>query len=104
MKEYIIKNNLSPAPAAAAQPQVAPVSAAPAADQAKTSKPAGPVHPEYEPDFEDIELSNMRRVIAKRLVLSKVSNVKKFLQLNCFYRKLSQLPNYIINLLKLSNL
>lgn len=69
MKEYIIKNSLSPAPVAPAQ--VAPV--APAAKQTKTSKPAGPAHPEYEPDYEDIELSNMRRVIAKRLVLSKVS-------------------------------
>lgn len=73
VKEYIIKNNLSPAPAAASQPQVAPVSVAPAASQAKTSKPAGPAHPEYEPDYEDIELSNMRRVIAKRLVLSKTT-------------------------------
>ena len=73
VKEYIIKNGLSPASVAQAQVQVAPVVAAKAAAQTKTSKPVGSAHPEYEPDYEDIELSNMRRVIAKRLVLSKVS-------------------------------
>lgn len=74
VKEYIIKHNLSPAPvspAAVSPAQAAPVS--PAVEKAKTSKPARSGHPEHEPDFEDIELSNMRRVIAKRLVLSKTT-------------------------------
>ena len=63
---------MSPAPVSAA-PE-APVQAVTqaASTEKKTSKPAF-ANPEYEPDYEDIELSNMRRVIAKRLVLSKTT-------------------------------
>lgn len=47
----------------------------PSIQSVETSKKSSvvPVNEEHEPDFEDIELSNMRKVIAKRLVLSKVS-------------------------------
>ena len=72
MKEYIIKNNLSSAAAAVTQP-TEPVKVA-NVNPIKQPAAAGPkTHPEHEPDFEDIELSNMRKVIAKRLVLSKVN-------------------------------
>jgi len=49
----------------------------PSIQSVETSKKSSvvPVNEEHEPDFEDIELSNMRKVIAKRLVLSKVSRV-----------------------------
>ena len=49
----------------------------PSVQSVETSKKSNvvPVNEEHEPDFEDIELSNMRKVIAKRLVLSKVSNL-----------------------------
>ena len=77
MKAYIYKHNLSPAPQKAepvAQSVVAPKPEAPKAESAvqNTSSRPSNVNPEYEPDFEDIELSNMRKVIAKRLLLSKV--------------------------------
>ena len=67
VKEYIIKNNISPAP-------VKVEASAPAAAPVSKSAVSSDINPEYEPDFEDIELSNMRKVIAKRLVLSKVIN------------------------------
>ena len=75
MKDYIAKNNLQPVKIE----HVSAAQAAPQAPAAEASKPkasasrAGGLHPEYEPDYEDIELSNMRKVIAKRLVMSKVS-------------------------------
>lgn len=49
----------------------------PSVQSVETSKKISvvPVNEEHEPDFEDIELSNMRKVIAKRLVLSKVSSL-----------------------------
>lgn len=84
VKEYIMKNNLSPAPA--------PSSASVANRQ--TTKKAGQVasktsnaNVEYEPDFEDIELSNMRKVIAKRLVLSKTTIPHSYINTNCVIDK-----------------
>ena len=75
MKDYIAKNNLQPVKIEHAEPAPSQQQAAP---QAEASKPkpqaiskAGQ-NPEYEPDYEDIELSNMRKVIAKRLLMSKV--------------------------------
>lgn len=69
VKEYIIKKNLSAAPASvisSTQPMQS------TAESPKKTSNAN-VNPEYEPDFEDIELTNMRKVIAKRLVLSKTT-------------------------------
>ena len=66
VKEFIIQNNLQPAPRQE-QPVAAPI--APVAPQKAT---VTPVNEEHAPDFEDIELSTMRKVIAKRLILSKV--------------------------------
>ena len=80
VKEYIIKNKLTPAPVTAVEnvTQVVETKAAPT-NLATNKTSNANVNPEYEPDFEDIELTNMRKVIAKRLVLSKVNT---FIDLN----------------------
>lgn len=67
VKEHIIKNNLQPAPVK--QEQVAPATVE---TPKKVNEFVAKTSEEHEPDYEDIELSNMRKVIAKRLVLSKV--------------------------------
>ena len=69
VKEHIIKNNLQPA--AVKHEQVAPAPA-PVETPKKVNEFVAKKSEEHEPDYEDIELSNMRKVIAKRLVLSKV--------------------------------
>lgn len=70
MKAYIDQHKLTPkqsepvsveAPAKSIEQPVAPV-----------VKQASKANHEHEIDYEDIELSNMRKVIAKRLVFSKV--------------------------------
>lgn len=77
MKAYISTNNLSPVPRKE-EPKMAaipePVKDVPVQEKPVSRPAGGSQHPEYEPDFEDIELSNMRKVIAKRLLLSKVLN------------------------------
>lgn len=74
VKEYIIKNKLTPAPVTAVEnvTQVVETKATPT-NLATNKTSNANVNPEYEPDFEDIELTNMRKVIAKRLVLSKTT-------------------------------
>ena len=75
VKEFIIKNNLQPAPVRHEQPAATPVVSTTTTPAAPKKASVTPVNEEHEPDFEDIELSNMRKVIAKRLILSKVSAV-----------------------------
>merc|ERR1739848_287597 len=67
VKEYITKKNLTASP-----PSVVSFTQSISAESPKKTSNAN-VNPEYEPDFEDIELTNMRKVIAKRLVLSKTT-------------------------------
>ena len=71
MKAYILENNLKPTMAQAEEIK-----------QTETPRPTTPPPPpkaksasaveQNEVDYEDIELSNMRKVIAKRLLFSKV--------------------------------
>ncbi len=84
VKEYIIKNNLSPAPKVSAPSQQLQVPVAEAQATQPAKKASNPnVSPEYEPDFEDIELTNMRKVIAKRLVLSKTTIPHAYINTTC---------------------
>jgi len=89
VKEYIIKNNISPAPvkAEASAPAAAPIS---------KSAVSSNVNPEYEPDFEDIELSNMRKVIAKRLVLSKTTIPHSYISSTCVMDKIISIRKEMI--------
>jgi pyruvate/2-oxoglutarate dehydrogenase complex dihydrolipoamide acyltransferase (E2) component len=79
VKEFIIKNNLQPAPR---QEQTVAAPIVLVATTAAQKATVIPVNDEHDPDFEDIELSNMRKVIAKRLILSKVSFVIITIYLN----------------------
>ena len=73
---YIKSKNLQPVPQTAELPAVPPLPAKPtpppSAKPVSAVTPAAPL-PTSEADFTDIELSNMRSVIASRLTLSKVS-------------------------------
>ena len=70
----------------------------PKAEPAKTqvSKPSGS-NPEYEPDYVDIELSNMRKVIAKRLVFSKTTIPHSYITANCVVDKVVELRKQMIS-------
>ena len=101
MTEYIIKNNLSPAPtrkseqtSTIALPSPI-VSAKPIAAQNRISNPSS-VSLEYKPDFEDIELTNMRKVIAKRLVLSKTTIPHAYISTTCKIDKVITLRKEMI--------
>lgn len=99
VKEYIIKNNLTPASLkAGTEPHVA--STEPQVTSAQTDVPkksSNPnVNPEYEPDFEDIELTNMRKVIAKRLVLSKTTIPHSYINTTAVMDKVIELRKGMI--------
>ena len=72
MKAYILEHKLTPVTEtvteAPKQPAV-PAQPAPSAEKPKAQSASS----EQELDYEDIELSNMRKVIAKRLLFSKVN-------------------------------
>ncbi|CAF0764083.1 unnamed protein product [Brachionus calyciflorus] len=90
---YIYQNGLKPKPieveevvtSSRAEPSKAQVS----------QKPAGS-HPEYEPDYQDIELSNMRKVIAKRLVFSKTTIPHSYIAANVVVDKIIELRKEMI--------
>lgn len=77
MKAYIDKHNLTPKQVVESSPEAsaAPESPTPTSSSRKTTE-------KPEVDFEDIELSSMRRTIAKRLLESKVN--QHFLRLKPF--------------------
>lgn len=91
--EYIAKNKLSPAPKKP-EPSTVVNTAQAFAPPKKTSNPN--VSPEYEPDFEDIELTNMRKVIAKRLVLSKTTIPHSYITATCVMDKIIALRKEMI--------
>lgn len=95
MKAYIEQNGLKPKPADV-KPVETPV--APKAEPAKSqvNKPSGS-NPEYEPDYVDIELSNMRKVIAKRLVFSKTTIPHSYITANCVVDKVIELRKQMIS-------
>ena len=75
---YIKSKNLQPVPQTAELPATSPTPAKPTPPPPPSAKPVSAVTPAAplptsEADFTDIELSNMRSVIASRLTLSKVS-------------------------------
>lgn len=73
MKAYIEKNNLTPkTPVSEPGPTIVSVTSAPPAAAAQSAPAPRPQHPDQELDYEDIEITNMRKVIAKRLLFSKV--------------------------------
>lgn len=85
VKEYIIKNNMSPILAKiednkSSEPKPAAIT--------KKDVATSNNNPEYEPDFEDIELSNMRKIIAKRLVLSKQTIPHSYVNSSCVIDKI----------------
>lgn len=86
MKAYILENNLKPHVQAADNEIVKnPPSTSSTEQIASTllSKPKAPSTSNIEQnevDYEDIELSNMRKVIAKRLLFSKVIQFFRLLQ------------------------
>lgn len=99
VKEYIAKNNLQPVPIEHAQ--AAPSQAVAPQEVSKPSASpsragGGMMHPEYEPDYEDIELSNMRKVIAKRLVMSKTTIPHSYVSSKCQIDKIVALRKEMI--------
>ncbi len=92
---------MSQAPRAAASTQQAltqQISTKPFVDAQSTPKQTSNpnVNPEYEPDFEDIELTNMRKVIAKRLVLSKTTIPHSYINTTCVIDKVVALRKEMI--------
>ena len=98
VKSYIEQNNLpiatesaeqasssAPAPLSAPAPVVSVTSAA----AASTTAPASA-------DYEDIELSNVRKVIAKRLVFSKTTIPHSYATLNCVIDRLIEARKELI--------
>jgi hypothetical protein len=67
----------------------APVAAAAASQPAATAPSTAQAAAQPEADYEDIEISNIRKVIAKRLLFSKVCHT--ILQ----YRTLSNILSYV---------
>jgi pyruvate/2-oxoglutarate dehydrogenase complex dihydrolipoamide acyltransferase (E2) component len=88
VKAYILEHKLTPVTETvteAPKQPAAPAQPAPSAEKPKAQSASS----EQELDYEDIELSNMRKVIAKRLLFSKVnfldSNERLLLVLLFFY-------------------
>ena len=89
--KYIANRGLKPAPpqpmplpaSSAPSPAAAPAAKAPAAPAARTAPPAPLVETE---EYADLPLTNMRKVIAKRLTESKVqiSAIPSTHTLNCY--------------------
>lgn len=92
MKEFIDQNGLKPK-LTQSIPVETPIEPVPKKNQ--TQKPSGS-HPEYQPDYQDIELSNMRKVIAKRLVLSKSTIPHSYITVNCLVDKIIQIRKEMI--------
>ncbi len=102
VKEFIEKNNLSVvADVAPATPQAT----APPTAQAQVAQPpqasASPTRTviqsqDHEIDYEDIELSNMRKIIAKRLVLSKTTIPHSYAKSSCPIDKIIALRKEMI--------
>lgn len=72
---------IAEAPAAASAPAATPVAAAPAPVAAPVAAAATPVAESN--DFTDIALSNMRKIIAKRLTASKVTVPHHYASIDC---------------------
>ena len=76
VKVYILENNLKPSVDANESENVKtgpPLS--PTSQITSMPKPQSASSEQNEVDYEDIELSNMRKVIAKRLLFSKVNRI-----------------------------
>lgn len=77
VKEYIDKNKLTPKPSEPSESvtTTAPAASQPASTSAAQQTPKVQSQPsgDIEVDYQDIELSSMRRTIAKRLLESKVT-------------------------------
>lgn len=98
VKEYIIKNKLSPKPVSVTNEKVAQQAVTQVADSKEAKKTSNSnANPEYEPDFEDIELTNMRKVIAKRLVLSKTTIPHSYINTTCIMDKVIALRKQMIS-------
>ena len=90
----IVKNDVDAASAAPAQPAAAPVSApAPAAAPAAAA-PQG-IRPTVGPDDKVVPLSNMRKIIADRLLTSKVTIPHFYLHVECDAKPLMALRKQI---------
>lgn len=76
MKAYIDQHNLTPKQITS-MTEPLPVHEEPRSVPATSAKKSAGANPEQELDYEDIELTNMRKVIAKRLVFSKVNKFPK---------------------------
>lgn len=72
MTSYIEQNNLKVVPVQQAPPE--PIVSQPVAETKKTTSTS--TQPQHHADYEDIEITNIRKVIAKRLLFSKVK-IKK---------------------------
>lgn len=92
MKTYIEQNGLKLKQVEASHVET-PAAQPP---KAQISKPSGS-NPEYEPDYVDIELSNMRKVIAKRLVFSKTTIPHSYITANCVVDKIIDLRKQMIS-------
>lgn len=93
MKAYIDQNGLKPQSVEASPVQE--TRKEPETKQTQVKKPSGS-HPEYQPDYQDIELSNMRKVIAKRLVFSKSTIPHSYITANCLVDKIIHLRKEMI--------
>ena len=94
----IVKNDVDAASAAPAQPAAAPVSApAPAATPAAAPAAAAPqgIRPTVGPDDKVVPLSNMRKIIADRLLTSKVTIPHFYLHVECDAKPLMALRKQI---------
>jgi hypothetical protein len=76
VKAYILENNLKPSVDANESENIKTTPSLSSTSQI-TSMPKHPLasSEQNEVDYEDIELSNMRKVIAKRLLFSKVNRI-----------------------------
>ena len=72
MKAYILENKLTPVVETATEAPKQTASQTPATTSAEKPRSKS-ASSEQELDYEDIELSNMRKVIAKRLLFSQVN-------------------------------